>query len=88
MSSERDLPVYEGKWGAFSLWSVESLPPGTMVVLLGAHIVSSSDATFPQTTTKVAVNEPFTLRLTLSPLLPDMDLVVTGQAFSVRMDPA
>jgi hypothetical protein len=88
MSFERDLRVYEERWGPYSLWINESLPPGTMVALLELRIASSSDAMSIPTTIKLDAKGQFTLKLTLLPMLPDTALLVRGQIFTLPTDPA
>jgi hypothetical protein len=88
MSSADEARVDEDKWEHFSLLITESLPPGTMVALLGLRIVQKSDAT-PIAEMRIAgVGEPFMLRVTSSLLPPDTELELRVQFFTPRMDPA
>jgi hypothetical protein len=87
MSSENEAAVSEVKWGHFSLWIVDSFPPGTMAVLQELRIVSSSDAQSIPTTIEADALGRFTLKLTLSPSQPDMALVCKGVVFTVPTDP-
>lgn len=86
MSYESDLLVSAGRWGPFSVWTHESLPPGTMALLRAPRIVKTSDVTSPLITTKQDANGLFTLRLTSSLLPPGMELQLQGVLFSVPMD--
>jgi hypothetical protein len=87
MSSEREVLVAAGQLGPFSLWTSESLQPGTTVLLQVLRTVRPSDATSPLTTTHWDAREQFTLRLPLSHLLPGMELELKGQLFIVPTDP-
>jgi hypothetical protein len=74
--SGRGRLVYEGRLGRFSLWTSESLPLGTTVLLLVCPTVGSLGAMSQPTIIRQAVRGQRMPKLMLSPSQPAMELHV------------